>query len=82
MGHLNVRSILSVADEIHCLLVDKKIDVLTVSETWLDSTISTSEFCPSGYEFIRKDRDRKGGGVGIYIYLYASQVFATAGFMW
>ena len=39
-------------------------DVLIMTETKLDSSISTAEFLPPGYQGqIRKDRTRSGGGV-------------------
>lgn len=34
--------------------------VLTLTETWLDDTISDSELAISGYHLVRKDRDQNG----------------------
>ena len=33
----------------------------------LDSSISNNEINISGYEVVRKDRNRNGGGVALYI---------------
>ena len=67
IAHLNVRSLTSSIDDVHCLLLDNKIDVLAVSETWLDTSIGNAEVCPDGYDLLRRDRNRNGGGVGIFV---------------
>ena len=43
------------------------IDFCFVSETWLNSNISSNLVCPNGYNILRNDRSdfRKGGGVAI-----------------
>ena len=45
------------------------IDVLTLSETWLDSNIQDSEICLPGFTLVRRDREgsKSGGGVAIYV---------------
>lgn len=45
----------------------KKIDVLALNETRLDSSISDELVAIDGYDLIRADRNRYGGGVCIYI---------------
>ena len=61
-----------VAEILTCLEVDDP-DLIIGSETWLDSSISSSEIMPSGYTVFRKDRpvtSKKGitwGGVCIAI---------------
>ena len=63
--HLNVQSLLSKVDLVAIEL--SKFDVITVSETWLDSTISTSDILIPNYQDpIRLDRNRHGGGVAMY----------------
>ena len=49
-------------------LVDA-IDVLTLSETCLDSNIQDSEICLPGFTLVRRDREgtKSGGGVAIYV---------------
>jgi len=60
IAHLNCRSLLSHILELTMLL---KLDVLTLSETWLDDTIPDSEILPvdCGYLLFRRDRNRHGG---------------------
>ena len=43
------------------------VDIVAVTETFLDDTILSSQFCPKHYICFRKDRDRHGGGVLILI---------------
>lgn len=69
IAHLNCRSLPSSIDDIHVLMLNDKIDVLTLSETWLDESISDQEICPdvTGLHIIRRDRNRRGGGVAIML---------------
>ena len=48
-------------------LSSNNIDVCFVSETWLNSNISSNLVCSNGYNILRNDRldFRKGGGVAI-----------------
>ena len=44
------------------------IDIMTLSETWLDESISDVEVCPdSDMSIVRRDRNRRGGGVAIVV---------------
>lgn len=46
----------------------QQFDVISINETWLNSTIDDCEVNIDGYEILRKDRnDRRGGGVAIYV---------------
>ncbi len=67
VAHLNVRSIINKIDEIRMLMSRNKLDVLTLSETWLDSSIDDFEINVHGYTIHRSDRNRNGGGVAIYV---------------
>ena len=67
MAMLNVASLLKHLDEIRLILFDKKLDVLAINETRLDTTISDGLVNVDGYNVIRADRDRNGGGVCVYI---------------
>ncbi len=67
ISHLNVRSLLSCYHEIEILLYNSRIDVLTMSETWLDDSVNDREICPSSYAVIRHDRNRGGGEVAILV---------------
>ena len=47
--------------------VDYSIDIISINETKLDDTVKSCEVHISGYEFIRRDRNRQSAGVGFYI---------------
>jgi hypothetical protein len=73
LGLLNVRSICNKADLIHELIVDKKLKIMCLTETWIregdDPFIGA--MCPSNFYFISAPRPpskgKKGGGVGFVI---------------
>ena len=68
MAHLNIRGIRSSLDEVKTFLGNKTLDVLTLSEMWLNETIDDAELAVEGYVLIRKERRYgKGGGVAAYI---------------
>ena len=69
ISHCNVRSLLSpgTLDEISILIENHKIDILSISETWLDSHILDQLVSLHGFPLIRKDRNRKCGGVLVYV---------------
>lgn len=67
VAHLNVRSLLSVIDDVNHMIVSEGVDVLAITETWLDEMIADSEVCPNGYNIYRNDRNRKGGGVAFIV---------------
>ena len=64
---INVRSLLSCVDDVWHLVTKEQVDLLAVTETWLDDTISDGELCSSGYSIIRTDRNRHGGGVAFMV---------------
>ena len=66
MTMLNIASLPKHFDEISLMLRDKKIDILALNETRLDSSISDDLVSIDGYDLIRADRNRNGGGVCIY----------------
>ena len=72
--HINVRSLCpndrtKRIDEIHSLLcIRDGYDIICISETWLNSSITNDMIDIQGYQLFRKDRmDKKGGGVAIYV---------------
>lgn len=66
--HINTRSLLGKFAEFKRILLDKKYNICTVSETWLKPNISNDTLYIEGYNFVRFDRDRRrGGGIGMYI---------------
>jgi exonuclease III len=56
-------------DEIHTLLInDQNIDIICLSETWLDNNITDAMVKIPGYSIRRKDRAANlAGGAGMYI---------------
>ena len=52
-------------DELLIYMQDKPFDILTLNETRLDNTVLDSEVKISGYDIVRRDRNRNGGGVEI-----------------
>nr|CAH7758501.1 unnamed protein product [Callosobruchus chinensis] len=54
-------------EDIKTLLYNNNIDLLAISETWLNEKIETSYVTIDGYTFLRRDRGSRGGGVGLYI---------------
>ncbi len=65
--HLNIRSLLPKIDEIRCLLMNCKVGIFCLTETWIDSSVTNNEIKVDNYNVIRKDRNRQGGGVCIFI---------------
>ena len=70
--HINVRSIIKKIDQIRLLLADSKIDVLTVSETWLKPHLHSDLISIQGFSELRLDRQlragkKRGGGLLTYI---------------
>ena len=64
--HLNAQSILAHIEEIELLLIERKIDILCVSETWLDASIQDSFIHILDFNVYRCDHGR-GGGTLIYV---------------
>ena len=55
-------------DELKILITIHSMDVLTVSETWLDINVLDSEIDLPGYNLLTKDRkNRSGGGIATFI---------------
>ena len=64
--HLNVRSLIGHLDEIALLTVSQGLNILAVSETWLDVGISDGEISVPGYSVTRLDQNRHGDGVAVF----------------
>ena len=72
MGHINARclNIEDKFDEICCLVHNVNLDIFSVSETWLNDSISCDSLNIQGFALIiRLDRQncRRAGGVALYI---------------
>ena len=70
VGHLNVRSL---KNQTHFSPVKEtvflhKFDIFTISESWLDKSVSNAELDILGYSLYRQDRlQAKGGGVCAFV---------------
>ena len=70
LSHLNVQSIRNRNNliQVRELVVDEKIDILALSETWINSSTTNAEIKIQEYNIYRLDRkNKKGGGVCIYV---------------
>ncbi|CAB3981754.1 Hypothetical predicted protein [Paramuricea clavata] len=68
--HVNIRSLRNTDHliQVREFAKSENIDVLTISETWLNSTVTNKEITIDGYKLHRLDRlHKKGGGVCLYI---------------
>lgn len=67
---LNINSLSAHIDELRVFMDNSKVDILSINETKLDSSIMDSEIHLPGYDVVRLDRKlngRNGGGVCIYL---------------
>lgn len=74
IAQLNIRSLRNKVDEVRIILSSCKFDILALTETHLDSTISNGQLQVDGYRIIRRDRQRankkqigRGGGCLLYV---------------
>ena len=70
IARLNIRSLRNRSHFLQAreFAICNNINVFTVSETWLNTTVKNSEIEIEGYKLIRLDRlHKKGGGVCAYI---------------
>ena len=67
VAHLNYRNLLAHLDDVLLFIQSHSIIIMTLSETWLDDTVSDLEVCPPHYglSIVRRDRNRRGGAVAI-----------------
>ena len=69
LSHLNIRSLKNRDHIIQLRLLVKQIkhEIITISETWLNSTVSNADIELEGYKILRLDRLGKAGG-GLCMY--------------
>lgn len=65
--YYNSRSILPKLDELRLICADRRPHVVSIVETWLDTSVLDSELIISNYSIVRLDRNRHGGGVLLHI---------------
>lgn len=61
-----MRSLLSKLDFVRILADSTGADVIVLSETWLNKSVSNADIS-HGYNVYRTDRPQKGGGIAIYV---------------
>ena len=68
IAHVNSRSLLPSLDDVIDILGREKIDVLCVSETWLQRSVTNNFVIVPGYNIIGQDRTNGRGGGTCIIY--------------
>ena len=68
--HLNIRSLPNIShlSQLRELNSREQSDIITISESWLNTTITSTEIQLDGYKLFRLDRLHKGGG-GVCAYV-------------
>ena len=67
LGHLNIRSVTAHLDQLNQLLLTEKLDVISLSETFLKKNVDDRTLIVPGYQILRRDRPggSSGGGVAV-----------------
>lgn len=76
-GYVNAQSIVNKSTEIRELINDRKLDIFTLSETWLGEgmTAVMEECTPPTHSFFgRHRREGRGGGVGVFLAKWISHI--------
>lgn len=62
---MNARSVVNKIKELKLLVEEENVDVVAITETWLNETITDEEMNISGFVLFRRDRNdpikRRGG---------------------
>ena len=53
---INTQCVKNKVSEFHCMLDEHNPDIVMVTETWLDPSITSSDIIPTNYSVYRKDR--------------------------
>ena len=74
LAHLNIRSLMSKFDVVRQLISNSGLDIFSMSETWLNESMSSNLLNVPGYTCIRHDRNwlennmiKRGGGLCYYV---------------
>ena len=65
--YINPRSIVNKLKQFQSLVYSKSLDLIGLTETWLNEYIFDNEILPSNYTLFRKDHPSHGGGVLIAV---------------
>lgn len=70
-AYFNARSVVNKLQELHMFLLEEKVDIVGITETWLTSNVQDSELQFAEFTLFRIDRHDKdklrGGGVALYV---------------
>lgn len=69
IAHINIRSLRNKVDEVRLLLSVCKFDILSITETHLDDTISDRQLEVENYKIVRRDRPTGTSGGGCLVYV-------------
>jgi hypothetical protein len=68
---MNARSIVNKIKELKVMIEEENMDIIAITETWLNDNVTDDEVSINGYTLFRKDRRDevkcRGGGVAMYI---------------
>ena len=64
---MNARSLLPKMSELKLIASNSTAAMISITETWLDNSVSDAEINIENYTVVRRDRNRNGGGVCVYI---------------
>ena len=67
MIHINARFLLPKLSEIRLLATRTKAAVISITESWLDESVTNAEFKINDYRVVRSDRNRHGGGICTFV---------------
>ena len=65
--HMNARALLPKMSELKLIASNSTAAMISITETWLDNSVSDAEINIENYTDVRRDRNRNGGGVCVYI---------------
>lgn len=66
VGHLNVRSLFPQFNLFSDLIINNNLDIMCVSESWLNQEILNEVVAIPDFHLFRKDREGRGGGVCVF----------------
>ena len=69
MVHQNIRSVTRKIDELRFLVSEliSRIELIALTETWINDEILDDEISIPGYQLFRKDRDTRNGGDAVFV---------------
>lgn len=67
MACLNIDRLLPKLDNLRVFCEESNIDIMTCNETKLEPSVNNNEVHITGYDIVRRDRNKYGGGVCIYV---------------